>query len=127
MPQLIYTLPELILQQHRDVYVIRFYDAEPHLSSTPAQELLERWFKQHCPGLEMQALAHRPSDGLHTVLNERLVWVDFTDTALTQFEAAWESPDGGSIDERFQCFYVPFAGFEAQAQRAVAKDKMFED
>lgn len=127
MPQLIYTLPELILQQRRDVYVIRFYDADPQLSTTPAQERLERWFKQHCPGLDMQTLAHRPSDGLHTVLTQRLVWVDFTDTALAQFEAAWEKPDGSSIDARFQCFIVPFAEFEAQAQRAVAKDKMFED
>lgn len=127
MPQLIYTLPELILQQRRDVYVIRFYDAEPHLSSTPAQELLACWFKQHCPGLDMQTLAHRPSDGLHKVLHERLVWVDFTDTELTHFEAAWETPDGTSIDARFQCFLVPFAEFETQAQRAVAKDRMFDD
>lgn len=110
MPQLIRTPEEIFRAEAKDIYVIRFQDYENDKSI--ASKEIEAWISTNLPGTLVEPLA--PSEYSGWIIGYfGDLRIDFSEDGLGKFCARWETPEGKSIDDSFQCYLMPYqAWFE---------------
>lgn len=102
MPRLIRTPEEIFRAEGKDIYVIRFKNGKTGL--TARKEMIQ-WLHAALPQTPHEDLAPSEYSGFRSGYGGDLR-VDFTEPSLETFSARWETPDGDSIDPRFQCYLM---------------------
>jgi hypothetical protein len=106
MPHLIRSPEDIFRTEKRDVYCIFFNEETPEAIKVTWKEM-ENWFAKNLPNSPTETLA--PSEHSGWIMGGPLsLRVAFTDADLKTFTEQWETPDGKSIDPRFQCYLNPY-------------------
>ena len=106
MPQLIRTPEDIFRAERRDVYALQFTQTNERDICRTRDEM-QAWFAQHMPGSPTELLA--PSEHSGFIVGGPVgLRIAFTDDDLQRFCQRWETPDGQSIDPRFQCYQYPY-------------------
>jgi len=103
MPAIIRTPEEIFRTENKDLYFIQFYQKKFECTQ---QELID-WIEEHLPSSSYERMA--PSESscyLAGYLGD--LRIDFAEADLNFFCMHWETPEGKSLDERFQCFLKPY-------------------
>jgi hypothetical protein len=104
MPQLIRTPEEIFREEAKDIYLIRFKGEK---RKSAASKEIEAWITTNLPGTLIEPLAPSEHSGwIEGYFGD--LRIDFSEDGLKQFCDRWETPDGASIDARFQCYLMPY-------------------
>ena len=105
MPQLIRTPEDIFRSEAKDIYFIAIKDDKGQES--PAWGEIQEWLKTNLPNSRVEMMAPSEQSGWISGYFGELR-VDFSEADLAAFCARWENADGGSLDPRFQCYYMPY-------------------
>lgn len=105
MPQLIRTPEQIFREEGRDIYLIRIKDEEGR--DLPAWQEIQDWISANLPNTHVEMLGPSEDSGFICGYFGDLR-VDFSEADLAAFCARWETPDGKSVDPRFQCYLWPY-------------------
>lgn len=120
MPMLISTPEAWMREQQRDLYLIQFKVGEEDIfghskkkkqgrnTLEKAEADLRAWFAEHLPNVPLQEFGPSEYSGF-LCGGPRYLGADFTPEALAIFESQQETPEGQSVDPRWQCYVMPFA------------------
>ena len=117
MPQLIRTPEQIFREEAKSIYVIQFknYDDDESGESAEdcedkkisASEEIKAWIAKNLPGTLIEPMG--PSEHSGWIIGYfGDLRIDFPEDGLKQFCAKWEAPDGASVDDRFQCYLMPY-------------------
>lgn len=126
MPQLIRTPEDIFREEKKDIYAIHFNQDDDDLmpsSDPPGRQEILQWLQENVPDSRIEKIAPSENSGFICGYFGTLR-VDFSEADLQKFCARWETPDGTSIDPRFQCYlnpYVPWFERYAKFQPALAR------
>lgn len=123
MPQLIRTPEQVFREESKDIYLIHFRNRKG--INSPAGREIQAWLHTNLPHTRIELLAPSEDSGYLSgnsgVCNLR---VDFSEADLATFCARWETPEGKSVDRRFQCFLMPYqAWFEKHGHFVPTKER----
>lgn len=105
MPQLIRTPEQIFREERCDVYYLYFNQDD--LVGRATRDEMQTWFQQHMPNSPVEAMG--PSEYSGWICGgPAMLRIAFTDADLKKFCEVWETPDGTSIDPRFQCYLSPY-------------------
>lgn len=105
MPYLIKTPEQIFRETGKDLYLIRF--CEDKAAQAAASSEIQQWITANLPGTRVEPLAPSEYSGWISGYFGDL-WVDFSTAGLAKWCARWETAEGKSVDERFQCFLMPY-------------------
>ena len=106
MPLLIRTPEEILRATRKDLYFIRDMGMDAGWNAKGVKMILH-WIRKNLPETPIERIG--PSEYSGYIVGGCFdTWVDFSPEGLQAFMERWETPDGKSIDERFQCFLYPF-------------------
>ena len=109
MPQLIRTPEDIFRAEKRDIYALHWLansDDVEWISWSVFQDIwaeMVQWFAQHMPDSPTEFMACSEHSGI-IVGGPISLRIALTDSDLQRFCQIWETPDGKSIDPRFQCY-----------------------
>jgi len=113
MPTLIRIPEEVLRQTRRNLYYIRF-NVDPfkieEKEDIPGRKELLDWFAKECPEVELEDLGVAQIGDM-VILSGCigfLLRVDFDKASLAKFCTTWETPEGASLDPRWQCIVYPY-------------------
>lgn len=83
---------------------------------SPGWQPIQDWLQANVPNSRVEMMS--PSESSRWISGYfGALRVDFSESDLATFCARWETPDGGSVDPRFQCFLMPYkTWYEKQAK-----------
>lgn len=122
MPQLVRTLNQIMREERKDVYFVRFHNADAPSESacsirrngtgSAARKHLLAWLKRNLPSTCTEPIY---PEGALGGIDRKLadIRIDFDEGGLARFCAEWERPDGKSIEPHFQCYIEPFDRWRA--------------
>lgn len=105
MPQLIRTPEQIFREEGKDIYLIRFRNRKG--LNSPVGKEIQKWLHTNLPQVRIELLAPSEDSGCISGYFGDLR-VDFSEADLTTFCARWETPEGKSVDRRFQCYLMPY-------------------
>lgn len=114
MPQLIKSPEDIFRETAKDVYLIRFRERR---EEKEAHKDITEWVNTHLPGTRVERLGPSEYSGYLSYLGD--IWIDFSAEGLAKFCEHWETAEGKSIDERFQCHVMPYQEWYDQHGRFV--------
>lgn len=120
MPLLIRTPEQIFREEEKDIYFIRFFDAdEDHKhrqnngAKSSANEEIRQWMKVYLPNVRIERMAPSEESGwIEGYFGD--IRIDFSDKDLAIFCKQWEDDDGKSKDARFQCMSISYQSWLAQ-------------
>ena len=125
MPGLIRTFGEVLRETRRNLYYIKFHQAQsfgrvtrtadPHwVDNIPGRRDIFAWFKRECPEVELENIV---TDGVLEGYSGEYVRVGFDKKSLAKYVAAWENPDCSSKDPRWICYCYQYRTYLKNAAK----------
>lgn len=72
-------------------------------------------------------LCPRLGQRLHINAYDGTIYLEFTPEDLEKFECRWETPDGHSLDSRWQCYFYPLTEYmERHGGRIPTPEEYFD-
>jgi len=109
MPHIIRTPEDIFRAEKRDIYALHWLDNGDDIEwirSSVFENIwaeMAQWFAQHMPDSPTEFMACSEHSGI-IAGGPISLRIAFTDTDLQRFCQIWETPDGKSLDPRFQCY-----------------------
>lgn len=137
MPRRIDNFTSYFHRKQRDLYFVTFTQATKDPMGFPAvrdceaidgrRELLD-WLREKLPSTDVGPILPFDSDsGFIAMPYDGSIYVDFTPEDLEKFENRWETPDGKSIDSRWQCYLYTLEEYkEKHGGRIPAPEEYFD-
>jgi len=118
MPRLVRTPEEVLRKTRRDLYYIKFHQADAcvrDMDDIPGRRDILDWFARECPKVRLEDLGPPETSGIISGGIGILVRVVFDKKSLAKYCAAWENADGSSKDPRWTCYIYPYAQYRKNA------------
>ncbi len=139
MPMLVHTYTSYFREKQKDLYFIRFSFPDRELgdffnlalydeNEIPGRAELLAWIKDNLPETEVGPIyTFHDDDGFLAAPYDGTLYVEFALGDREKFEARWETPDGKSVDDRWQSWIYPFEQYKARYDGRIPDPKEFRD
>ncbi len=137
MPRRIDNFTSYFHRKKRDLYFVTFtqvkkdpmgFPAVQDYEAIPGRRELLKWIQENLPDTKVGPILPFDSDsGFIAIPYDGSIYVDFTREDLEKFESRWETPDGHSLDSRWQCYFYPLTEYmEKHGGRIPTPEEYFD-
>lgn len=117
MPMFVHNFTSYFYEKQRDLYFVTFSQVKKgplglpdvqDYEAIPGRRELLKWIKENLPDTKVGPIFAYDSDsGFITMPYDGSIFLEFAPEDQKKFESRWETPEGKSLDERWQCYLYP--------------------
>lgn len=137
MPRRIDNFTSYFHRKKRDLYFVTFtqvkkdpmgFPSVQDYEAIPGRRELLKWIQENLPDTKVGPFFAYDSDGgFISMPYDGTIYLEFTPEDLEKFECRWETPDGHSLDSRWQCYFYPLTEYmEKHGGRIPAPEEYFD-
>ena len=128
MPRRIDNFTSYFHRKKRDLYFVTFTQVKKDPMGFPGRRELLKWIQENLPDTKVGPIFAYDSDsGFISMPYDGTIYLEFTPEDLEKFEYLWETPDGHSLDSRWQCYFYPLTEYmEKHGGRIPAPEEYFD-
>lgn len=137
MPMFVHNFTSYFHEKQRDLYFVTFSQVKngplglpdvQDYEAIPGRRELLKWIEENLPDTKVGPIFAYDSDsGFITMPYDGSIFLEFAPEDQKIFESRWETPEGKSLDERWQCYLYPLELYkEKHGGRIPAPEEYFD-